>query len=191
MKKFVISLLLICLVFSLVACSGKSADTLNDNETVAEETETLDSSDASENPIEETEDSEEHEKDTALSQEAETENISMKLKINDTQVEIAWEDNESVDALMKLCSDTSLEIQMSMYGGFEQVGSIGETLPRDDEQTTTNPGDIVLYSGNQIVVFYGSNSWAYTRLGRIVNLSDDKLTNLLSNGDVMITISVD
>ncbi len=61
---------------------------------------------------------------------------------------------------------------MSMYGGFEQVGEIGTSLPRNDVQTTTSAGDIVLYSGNQIVIFYGNNSWAYTRLGHITDHDD-------------------
>ena len=78
---------------------------------------------------------------------------------------------------------------MSMYGGFEQVGSLGTSLPRDDKQITTNAGDIVLYSGNQIVVFYGSNSWAYTRLGRITDKTASEMADLLGNGNVRITIS--
>ena len=77
-----------------------------------------------------------------------------------------------------LCSDTPLTIQMSMYGGFEQVGSIGSSLPRNDVQTTTGAGDIVLYSGNQIVVFYGSNSWAYTRLGHITDKTPGEMRAL-------------
>ena len=78
-------------------------------------------------------------------------------------------------------------MKVSMYGGFEQVGSLGESLPRNDEQITTEYGDIVLYSGNQIVVFYGSNSWAYTRLGHI-DMTQEELTELLGNGDVEITL---
>ena len=79
---------------------------------------------------------------------------------------------------------------MSMYGGFEQVGSIGTNLPTNDVQTTTSAGDIVLYSGNQMVVFYGSNSWAYTRLGHITDQSSDGMAQLLSKGDTTITISL-
>ena len=90
-----------------------------------------------------------------------------------------------------MCSDTPLTIQMSMYGGFEQVGSIGSSLPRNDVQTTTGAGDIVLYSGNQIVVFYGSNSWAYTRLGHITDQDAAGMAELLGNGDVIVTISME
>ena len=78
-----------------------------------------------------------------------------------------------------------------MYGGFEQVGAIGQSLPRKDSQTTTEAGDIVLYSGDQIVVFYGSNSWAYTRLGHIRDKSAQEMAELLGNGDVTITISTE
>ena len=111
----------------------------------------------------------------------------MKLKIGDTEIPVSWEKNDSVDALGELIKEGPLTIQMSMYGGFEQVGSIGQAIVRNDQQTTTEPGDIVLYAGDQIVVFYGSNSWAYTRLGH-VNLDEGEMTELLGNGDVVITL---
>lgn len=115
----------------------------------------------------------------------------MKMRIGDTLVAVDWEENDSVQALRDLCSDTSLTVHMSMYGGFEQVGSIGTSLPRNDVQTTTGAGDIVLYSGNQIVIFYGSNSWAYTRLGHITDQDAAGMAELLGNGDVTITISME
>ena len=113
---------------------------------------------------------------------------TMQMKIGETDVEVVWEDNESAVALKELARD-GLIIQMSMYGGFEQVGSIGKSLPREDSQTTTQAGDIVLYSGNQLVVFYGSNSWAYTRLGKIADKSVSELSELLGSGDVIITLT--
>jgi flavodoxin len=115
----------------------------------------------------------------------------MKLYINDTAVSVDWEDNESVAALRELVREEPLSVQMSMYGGFEQVGSLGSKLPRNDSQTTTEAGDIVLYSGNQIVIFYGSNSWSYTRLGRITDKSAVELAEMLGNGDVAVTLSTD
>ncbi len=127
----------------------------------------------------------------AVSDEADMkkEERGMIMKIEDTEVIVAWEDNESVEALQELCEEKPLAVQMSMYGGFEQVGSLGTDLPNSDVQTTTGPGDIVLYSGNQLVVFYGSNTWEYTRLGRITDKSADEMTKLLSNGDVTIIIT--
>ena len=112
----------------------------------------------------------------------------MNIMIDGVNVPVEWEDNESVTALSRLVSSAPLNVQLSMYGGFEQVGSLGTSLPRNDNQTTTQPGDLVLYSGNQIVIFYGSNTWAYTRLGRIVDKSSSELDELLSNGDVTITL---
>ena len=113
----------------------------------------------------------------------------MRMKINDTVVNVEWENNESVTALKALAKN-GLTVSMSMYGGFEQVGSLGASLPRNDRQTTTQAGDIVLYSGSQIVVFYGSNSWAYTRLGHITDRSAADMAALLGNGDVTVTIDM-
>ena len=109
---------------------------------------------------------------------------SMRLLIGEKEVPVTWEENASVEALKKLCPAT---IQMSMYGGFEQVGSIGQSIVRNDKQTKTNYGDIVLYSGDQIVVFYGSNSWSYTRLGHI-DLTQQEMKDLLGGGDVSIML---
>ena len=120
----------------------------------------------------------------------ETEEQALKMVIGNTPVSVKWEDNESVDSLKKLCRNQTLTIAMSMYGGFEQVGAIGADLPRNDVQTTTSSGDIVLYSGNQLVVFYGSNSWEYTRLGHITDKTPQEMTELLSGGNVTITLSI-
>ena len=120
----------------------------------------------------------------------EAEEMSILMKIDDETVTVAWEDNEAVAALMENLREQPLSIQMSMYGGFEQVGSFGTNLPRDDKETTTQAGDIVLYSGNQMVVFYGSNSWAYTRLGKITDKSAEELKEMLGGGDVTITLEL-
>ena len=111
---------------------------------------------------------------------------TLTLKIDGREVPVTWENNDSVAALSELSSD-GLTVNMSMYGGFEQVGSLGSSIPRNDKQTSTSYGDIVLYQGNQIVIFYGSNSWSYTRLGHI-NLSRSEMTDLLSDGDVTINL---
>ena len=128
---------------------------------------------------------------TAMAEDITTEEgeNDMRMMIGETPVTVAWEDNASVGALKTLAAE-GLTIEMSMYGGFEQVGSIGQSLPRDDAQTTTTSGDIVLYSGNQLVVFYGNNSWAYTRLGHITDQTPEQMKALLGNGDVTITLSI-
>lgn len=120
---------------------------------------------------------------------ADEKTFELQMTIGNTPVSVDWEDNEAVEALKDLCRNQPLTIQMSMYGGFEQVGSIGTALPQNDVQTTTTAGDIVLYSGDQMVVFYGSNTWAYTRLGHITDKTQAELAELLSNGNVTVTLS--
>ena len=127
--------------------------------------------------------------DNSTTKEDETETMKLTLKIDDMDVDVIWSDNDSVKALKNLAKD-GLTINMSKYGGFEQVGSIGSTLPSADTRITTNPGDIVLYSSNQIVLFYDSNTWSYTKLGHI-NLSKSELTDLLGAEDVVITLSLE
>ncbi|MBQ3705118.1 MAG: hypothetical protein II888_01570 [Clostridia bacterium] len=114
-----------------------------------------------------------------------TEEPAMTLMIGETEVPVTWEDNPSAAALKALLP---LTVEMSMYGGFEQVGPIGQELVSNDAQMKTEPGDIVLYAGDQIVIFYGSNSWSYTRLGH-VELTQEEMTELLGHGDVAITLS--
>ena len=114
----------------------------------------------------------------------------MTLKINGEEVDVKWEDNESVRALADLAADGPVIVNASKYGGFEQVGGLGTTLPSDDVDTTTEPGDIVLYSSNSVVVFFGSNSWAYTRLGHIEGKSQDELKEMLGGSSVEIEIAL-
>lgn len=113
---------------------------------------------------------------------------NLSLYIDDTKVSVSWLDNESTAKLKEMARTNPVVINMSRYGGFEQVGSIGTSLPRNDVQMTTSPGDIVLYSGDQMVIFYGSNSWAYTKLGHIENMSTDELAALLSGADRTIKL---
>lgn len=113
--------------------------------------------------------------------------MGLNLKINDVPVTVEWEENESTAALRELIKTGPLRISMSRYGGFEQVGAIGQKLPHNDVQIVTGPGDIVLYTGNQIVIFYGSNSWAYTRLGHVTGKTRAELAALLGGSDVTLT----
>ena len=174
MKNSSVRLLSLCVVFCLFLVGCGAADTRADNAEIS-----------AQNPSSEQESAE----NMQLKSESEDAEPMLQMKIGETPVTVEWEENESVEALKELCLNAPLTIQMSMYGGFEQVGPIGQSLPREDRQTTTQAGDIVLYSGSQIVVFYGSNSWAYTRLGRITDKSASELTELLGKGDVAVTLT--
>lgn len=110
------------------------------------------------------------------------------LKIDDQEVDVSWEDNESVNDLKALAKN-GLRVNMSMYGEFEVVGSIGKTIKSNDSRISTTPGDIMLYSSNSIVMFYGSNTWEYTKLGHI-NLSKDEIISLIGNKNVIVTLEL-
>ena len=114
---------------------------------------------------------------------------TLMLSIDGTPVTVQWEDNETVGELLTAVQNGAIEVSASRYGGFEQVGSLPQSFLRNDVQTTTQPGDIVLYSGNQLVIFFGSNSWSYTRLGHIEDLSANELTSLLDRDTVSIEVS--
>lgn len=113
----------------------------------------------------------------------------MTLQIGNNTFTATLENNDAVDALVDMMREEPVVIQMSDYSGFEKVGSLGTSLPASNKQTTTQSGDIVLYNGNQIVIFYGSNSWSYTRLGRIDDLSGWE--GALGSGDVTVTFSLE
>ncbi|MBQ7278707.1 MAG: hypothetical protein IJR17_05880 [Clostridia bacterium] len=114
----------------------------------------------------------------------------LQLQINGQAVTVAWESNEAVEALQALCAREPLILSTSRYGGFEQVGPIGTTLPAQDRHTQTEPGDIMLYASDQIVVFFGSNSWAYTPLGRITDPDTPGLCALLDTPTATLTFTL-
>lgn len=117
--------------------------------------------------------------------EEENEEMRMKVQVEDSIFTADLENNAAVHALVEMMEKEPVVIRMSDYSGFEKVGSLGKSLPTDNSQTTTEAGDIVLYQGNQIVMFYGSNSWSYTRLGRIDDLTGWE--EALGSGDVTVT----
>ena len=95
----------------------------------------------------------------------------MNIQIGDAHFTATLEDNAAVHELIEMMREKPITIKMNDYSGFEKVGSLGRSLTTNDHRITTAAGDIVLYNGNQIVMFYGSNSWSYTRIGRIDDLS--------------------
>ena len=112
----------------------------------------------------------------------------MNVQVGNSLFTATLEKNAATDAFVKMMEQAPVTIQMSDYAGFEKVGPLGVSLPVSNSQITTQPGDIVLYSGNQIVIFYGSNSWSYTRLGKIDDLSGWQ--QALGSGDVTVTFSI-
>ena len=185
-KRIRISLFVLSCVMLTTACAKY------DNDSIAGASSTQSTQDLPQKDTTQTSKNENVRRDTDLPESDEDkveEKETMIMEINDKAVDVTWEENASVEELKGL-AQTGLTISMSMYGGFEQVGPIGKSIVSDDKQTVTKPGDIVLYSSDKIVVFYGSNSWSYTRLGKI-NMSQKELEELLGNGDVTVTLSVE
>ena len=120
---------------------------------------------------------------------AEGDVMNMKVQVGDAVFSAALEENEAVASFVEMMRENPVSIQMSDYSGFEKVGSLGTSLPASNSQTTTHAGDIVLYNGNQIVIFYGSNSWSYTRLGHVDDLTGWE--EALGSGDVTVTFSLE
>ncbi len=173
--------------------NGEETAQADGSERNGEETAQADGSERNREEIKQADGSEKNEESNSertASTESREEEMEMKLMIDQEKVLVAWEENEAVEALKDLVADSPLKIELSEYGGFEQVGSIGESIPRNDVRTTTQAGDIVLYSGNQIVVFYGSNTWSYTKLGHITDKSASDLAELLGGRNVTLTISI-
>lgn len=112
------------------------------------------------------------------------------LTVNGTSLNVTWENSETVAALMEELQDGPITIITHRYGGFEQVGSLPGPLPSDDVQITAAPGDVVLYNDDSLVLFFGTNRWAYTRLGHIDGMDEDALKELLGGetAEVMLAL---
>lgn len=126
--------------------------------------------------------------DTERKEDSDMEQTVFYLMVGGTTFDAAFADNAGAQAFRQWLADGDVTVRMEDYAGFEKVGALGKDLPTRDVQTTTQAGDIVLYLGNQIVLFYGSNSWSYTRLGKVRDLTGWE--EALGSGDVDVTFSL-
>ncbi|WP_261433949.1 cyclophilin-like fold protein [Xiamenia xianingshaonis] len=113
------------------------------------------------------------------------------LHVNGQTLPVAAARNSSSDALIALLAEGDVAVDAHDYGSFEKVGSLPQSLPTNDEQITTEPGDVILYQGNQITVYYGTNSWSLTRLGKVEGTSAEELKQILGDGNVEIRLSLE
>lgn len=116
------------------------------------------------------------------------EGSALKITVGDDELLATFEDNSSAREFQELLEQGPLTIDMEDYGGFEKVGTLGTTLTRNDQQIITEPGDVILYQGSQITIYYGVNSWNFTRLARIDDPAD--LKEKLGDGTVQVTFSL-
>ena len=118
----------------------------------------------------------------------EQEGTALKITVGDEELLATFEDNSSAQEFRELLEEGPITVEMEDYGGFEKVGPLGTSLSRNDTQITTQPGDVILYQGNQITIYYGTNTWSFTRLARIDDTSD--LQEKLGEGTVSVTFSL-
>ena len=123
---------------------------------------------------------------------AQTMTQKLYITIDGKTLSVELVDNAATQTLVAALQEGDITYEAHDYGGFEKVGALGRSLPTNDAQTTTQAGDVILYSGNQIVLFYGSNSWSYTRLGRMEYSSQAELESFLKagQGNVMVKLSL-
>ena len=112
------------------------------------------------------------------------------VTVGDTTLTMEPADTEAARELVEHLQEGPVTLELSEYGGFEKVGPLPWSLTKTDSQITTQPGDVVLYQGDQVSFFYNSNSWSYTRLGRITDATEDDLRAAFGSGDITLTLSL-
>lgn len=119
-----------------------------------------------------------------------TQKDTMYILIGKHALTVKMADNSSAEALLALLEAGDITVNARDYGNFEKVGPLGTKLPTNDTQITTQPGDVILYQGDQITVYYNTNSWSFTQLGKVQGLTADELKAILGEGDVTMVLSL-
>ena len=120
-----------------------------------------------------------------------TPTATLVIRVGEKRFYAVLEDNSSARALVEKLSPEPLTLTMEEYGGFEKVGDLPWTLPRNDRRITTVPGDVILYQGDKITLYYGENTWNFTRLARVGNATREELLAALGEGDAVVEFSLE
>lgn len=174
MKKLIYMSLFFSVIFVIAACGNRQ-----DNKNADGQTESSTSSLAQ--PTEAAQENTEQE----------IEEMKMKIQVGDTTFTATLADNSSVDALKELMADGPLTLNMSDYAGMEKGVDLGVSLPQNNEQMNTQAGDIILYQGRTFVIYYDTNSWSLTPIGKIDNVNAKELRETLGTGDVTVILSLE
>ena len=129
----------------------------------------------------------EHESEIGLE---ERESVKIQITVGDVALIATPEDNSSAEAFLALLQEQPITVPMSDYAGMEKIGQRGTNLPRNDTQISVDAGDVILYQGNQITIYYGTNSWSFTKLAVIEGATKESLLEALGTGDVEVTFSL-
>lgn len=185
MKKRLSLFLIILLVFSLSACAIQTEQAESSDELQAKDK--ITKSENEDTTIKSTDELVVEESDTVVEEAGDN---HMKLQIGENIFIATLADNSSTEALKEILAEGPITIDMRDYVNMEKVGSLGTNLPRNDEQITIEPGDLILYQGNAFVIYYAPNSWNFTRIGKIDDVTQKELKEVLGNGDVKVTLSL-
>lgn len=178
-KIFVAFSIIAAMLLALTACSGKGAE-----ETTAERTAPLSTSSAIAEP--------ENGAESSTEAELVPENsaVPVYIRIGDTVLTVLPSGNSSADALIALLERGDIALDMRDNGGFEKIAELERSLPTNNIPLAAGPGDLILYNGNTVCLYYGENMYSLTRLGKIQNTDEETLRSLLGDGDVSITFSL-
>ena len=127
---------------------------------------------------------------TSTSDVREVSQMEITIDVNGNKLTAALADSTAAKELAEKLKSGSVTVTLNEYGGFEKVGDLPWSLTKSDKQVSTEPGDIMLYQGDQMTIFYNSNSWSYTKLGSIENTTQEELESLFGEGDITVTLSV-
>ncbi len=197
MKRIISIFLSLMFVFAITSCGEEDSEIRSKNSEIAEQISDKDNSSKiaaeSENISKNIPEIDSQNKE--ISNENESPENSDKMEGNELNISVNGHtlkanlaDTQAAKELYELIKNKPLTLTLSDYGSFEKVGRLPQNFTQNDKQITAQPGDIMLYQGNQMTIFYGENSWSYTRLGKIENTSAKELAEIFGNGDITVTI---
>lgn len=190
MKKVIITMLLACIALLIVSgCSSNNQQ----GESAPSETASTSSTTISSESVGESKTDAPDKTDKSSTTESnglnEKEDQKMLITVGSYNFTVTLEKNSSAEALKRYLASGPVTIAMDDYAGMEKVGGLGTTLPRNDTPITTTLGDVILYLGDQIAIYYRKNSWNFTKLGHIDNV--EHLIEALGKGSVDVTLSIE
>ena len=185
MEKIVSIFMSALLMLAVSSCSHQIPVSINEtsNTEISEVESSLEVS-------EETSEISETESSIEVSEENSNNIYVLKIETNGNVFYADFEDNSSAEALKEKLNSGSITINMHDYGNFEKVGELPFSLVRNDEYITTSSGDVILYQGNQLTIYYDTNSWNFTRVAKIRN-ADSTLKDKLGEGNIFVTFSLE
>lgn len=190
MKKIWIGILLTVVLTGMSACRNTPEESTGESAQI-ESAASSGSIDSEEQDSETDEGAKTGNQDSDGMKNMDTEGDMMKITAGDHIFTAVLADNSSAEALKELLAEGPLTIDMSDYASMEKVGAIGTSLPTNDEQISTGAGDIILYQGNSLVIYYDTNSWNFTRIGKIEDVTREELLEAFGSSDVTVTFSLD